>query len=349
MSDNSNRRMSAAEGFVSGALGACIAVTFTNPMEVAKTRLQLDGELRSKNSPKVYKNTFDVLRKIAMLEGLKSCQKGLGAAYAYQFTLNGSRIGFYEPMRQALGSISGQDPSKRQVWSSISAGAISGVIGAILGNPLFLVKARLQASFSSRTFPSSSSSSSPSSFSSIPPLNSQSSAASLSKPFLTQSSSSIHRSSINPINVYNYKSALDGLRQILRTEGIKGLARGMDAAILRTAMGSSVQLPAYNYAKSKLAPYFSKDSIAIYFASSSFSGLCVLAAMQPADTTLTRMYNQSSKPGKRLYKNPIDCLWKTIKIEGLSGLYKGSTAHFFRIAPHTIITLVANEAISQWC
>jgi len=82
-------------------------------------------------------------------------------------------------------------------------------------------------------------------------------------------------------------------------------------------------------------------------------------AMQPTDTTLTRMYNQPTVIGPdgklrgTLYKNPIDCLWKTAKIEGIRGLYKGrylfpidrlelissysegSTAHFLRIAPHT--------------
>lgn len=71
------------------------------------------------------------------------------------------------------------------------------------------------------------------------------------------------------------------------------------------------------------------------------------------------MYNQPTTqlPDGRivgtLYKNPIDCLWKTFKAEGVSGWYKGkqvwhatshqpyqpfisgSTAHFLRIAPHT--------------
>ena len=109
--------------------------------------------------------------------------------------------------------------------------------------------------------------------------------------------------------------------------------------------------------------------------------------MQPADTVsviihtvkgailtydtaqaLTRMYNQPTKimsDGRHvglLYKNPIDCLWKTFKAEGPFGWYKGarhfelqlhleftaslgSTAHFLRIAPHTIITLTANDVI----
>lgn len=63
--------------------------------------------------------------------------------------------------------------------------------------------------------------------------------------------------------------------------------------------------------------------------------------MQPADTALTRVYNQATVVGPdgklhgALYKNPIDCLWKTFKAEGVRGWYKGSTAHFMRIAPHT--------------
>ncbi|KAJ2932801.1 hypothetical protein H1R20_g4290, partial [Candolleomyces eurysporus] len=73
--------------------------------------------------------------------------------------------------------------------------------------------------------------------------------------------------------------------------------------------------------------------------------------MQPADTALTRVYNQPTVIGPdgksrgALYKNPIDCLWKTFKAEGVRGWYKGSTAHFMRIAPHTIITLTANDII----
>lgn len=324
-SSSASYQLSTVEGFVSGALGACVAVTFTNPMEVAKTRLQLDGELRSKGTPKTYTNTLDVLRKTAKSEGLRACQKGLGAAYTYQFALNGSRLGFYEPLRRSIGSLSGQDPSRVQLWSSVSAGALSGVIGAILGNPLFLVKARLQAYSSVRDTVAA---------------KTISSGDSPIKPSLP--SPSPHRTQ------HAYKSAIDGLMQIFRAEGFKGLMRGVDAAMMRTAMGSSVQLPAYNYAKTHLAPYFSPNSFWLYIASSSFSGLCVLGAMQPADTALTRMYNQSNQPGKRLYKNPVDCLWKTVQIEGFTGLYKGSTAHFFRIAPHTIITLVANEAISRW-
>jgi len=138
---------------------------------------------------------------------------------------------------------------------------------AILGNPLFLVKARMQA-----------------------------------------------YSPFNPVGAqHHYPTVFHGFKSIVSKEGPKGLVRGMDAAILRTAMGSSVQLPAYNLAKTTLQGWGMGDHIGVYLLASTFSGGCVCAVMQPAgksrflffrsstslstsgltDTALTRMYNQS--------------------------------------------------------
>ncbi|KAI0931543.1 hypothetical protein AcV5_004994 [Taiwanofungus camphoratus] len=302
-----SRPLSTAEGFICGGIAACVAVTISNPAEVAKTRLQLQGELAKDGGVRVYKNTLDVVTKTFQNEGIRGVQRGLGPAYIYQILLNGSRLGFYEPFRRTCNSLLGYSPSEQRPMTSVLAGAVSGAVGASLGNPLFLIKARMQA------------------YSPALPVGAQ----------------------------RHYKSSFDALITIYRAENFRGLIRGIDAAILRTTMGSSVQLPTYNWTKNQLIQrgILPADSIWTFLASSSVSGMCVLAMMQPADTALTRMYNQPTKlmpDGKyvgTLYKNPIDCLWKTFKTEGPLGWYKGSTAHFFRIAPHTIVTLTANDVI----
>lgn len=48
--------------------------------EVAKTRLQLQGELQRKGAPKVYKNVLDVFAKTWKNEGIRGIQRGLGPA-----------------------------------------------------------------------------------------------------------------------------------------------------------------------------------------------------------------------------------------------------------------------------
>lgn len=97
-------------------------------------------------------------------------------------------------------------------------------------------------------------------------------------------------SRFNPAGAqYEYRSTFGGLAAIVRAEGPKGLLRGMDAAVLRTAIGSSAQLPAYNLAKTTLKGWGVGDGLPQYLLASMFSGACVCAAMQPADTALTRM------------------------------------------------------------
>ena len=52
----------------------------SNPAEVAKTRLQLQGELAKTTSVKVYNNAVDVLRKTYKNEGVRGLQRGLATA-----------------------------------------------------------------------------------------------------------------------------------------------------------------------------------------------------------------------------------------------------------------------------
>lgn len=77
---------------------------------------------------------------------------------------------------------------------------------------------------------------------------------------------------------HHYKSSFDALSTIFRADGFRGLIRGIDAAILRTAMGSSVQLPSYNWTKSILVNHgiLPADSHWTWLASSTVSGACVV-------------------------------------------------------------------------
>lgn len=108
---------------------------------------------------------------------------------------------------------------------------------------------------------------------------------------------------------------------------------------------TQVQLPSYNLAKSYIVHWdlLPAQSIWTYLLASTFSGGCVCIVMSPADTVLSRMYNQSKnsigpdgKPRGLLYNSLWDCFYKTYKAEGIAGWYKGSFAHLLRIAPHTV-------------
>ncbi|KAI0739556.1 mitochondrial carrier [Daedaleopsis nitida] len=300
-------QLSTVEGFVCGGLAGCTAVTFSNPAEVAKTRMQLQGELMKSGGQKAYRNVIDVFVKTWKNEGIRGVQRGLGPAYFYQVALNGCRLGLYEPFRKWSNSRLGYSPAQQVMLTSMGAGSLSTVVGSCLGNPLFLVKTRMQA------------------YSPALPVGTQ----------------------------RCYHHAWHAFSTIVREEGVKGLVRGWDAAVLRGAIGGSVQLPSYIWSKNQLVRHGLGDpnSTWTFLMSSAIAGVILCLVMQPADTTLTRMYNQPTTKGPDgrtvglLYKNPIDCLWKTLKAEGILGWYKGTTAHFLRIAPHTIITLTSYDLI----
>jgi solute carrier family 25 protein 34/35 len=132
---------------------------------------------------------------------------------------------------------------------------------------------------------------------------------------------------------HNYNGAADGMRKIYQSEGIKGLYRGVGPAMVRTGFGSSVQLPTYFFAKRRLVKHLGmKEGMPLHIASSTASGFVVCCVMHPPDTIMSRMYNQTGN----LYKSAFDCLYRTIKTEGIMAMYKGYFAHLARILPHTV-------------
>ena len=144
---------------------------------------------------------------------------------------------------------------------------------------------------------------------------------------------------------HKYRNAIDGARQIFSTEGIRGLYRGVSAAMVRTGFGSSVQLPTYFFAKRRLTKHLGmQEGPALHLASSTVSGFVVCCVMHPPDTIMSRMYNQNGN----LYQGVFDCLSKTVRTEGFLAIYKGFLPHLARILPHTILTLSFAEQTNKW-
>lgn len=81
---------------------------------------------------------------------------------------------------------------------------------------------------------------------------------------------------------HGYINAVDGLRKIGHNEGIRGLYRGVGAAMVRTGFGSSVQLPTYFFAKRRLIRHLGmSEGPGLHLASSAVSGFVVCCVMHP--------------------------------------------------------------------
>lgn len=130
--------------FVIGGLAASGASLFSNPFDVLKTRMQLQGELRAKGAHAVYyKNVFHAGYVVAKNEGLRGLQKGLSAALIMHSVRNSVRLGTYQWLNKR-GFLTDNE-GRTIMYKSALGSAFSGAAGAFLGSPLFLIKTQLQA------------------------------------------------------------------------------------------------------------------------------------------------------------------------------------------------------------
>ncbi|KAH7310058.1 mitochondrial oxaloacetate transport protein [Rhexocercosporidium sp. MPI-PUGE-AT-0058] len=222
-------------------------------------------------------------------------QKGSLQPRIYDGPLHGLKPNrVYEPIRSHLTSVISTDKSKPNFGINVVSGALSGIVGAVLGSPIFLIKTGMQT------------------YSRVAPMGTQ----------------------------HIYRNTCDALRCIHETGGLKGLYRDCNAAIVRTGMGSSVQLPCYYTVKGVLVKHVSmREGAALHLVSSSISGCAVCCFIHPVDTIISRMYNQN----EGIYRGIFDCLAKTISSEGFLACYKGFLPHLARILPHTVLTLTLAE------
>ncbi|XP_066578704.1 solute carrier family 25 member 35 [Amia ocellicauda] len=283
--------------FLLGGLAACGACLFTNPLEVVKTRMQLQGELKTRGSYQVhYRNVFHAFYTIGKVDGLAGLQKGLAAGLCYQFCMNGVRLGSYA-IFEAAGYI--HTDGRVSTAKSTAAGAVSGVVGAVMGSPIYLVKTHLQS----------------------------------------QSTSSIAVG-----HQYKHQGMFHALAAIRREQGVAGLWRGTSAAIPRVMVGSAAQLSTFSASKELVIDLqvFPAGSWLEALSAGMVSSVVVVLAMTPFDVISTRLYNQpvDARGQGVLYRGLADCFSKTLRSEGLTGLYKGVGASYFRLGPHTVLSLL---------
>ncbi|XP_021180937.3 solute carrier family 25 member 35 isoform X1 [Helicoverpa armigera] len=127
-----------------GGVSAMFASLFTNPIEVVKVRLQLQGELKARGEHAVfYKNVPHGLYVVGKNEGIVALQNGLTAMLGFQFFLNIFRLGSFRiaERRGMLKDSTGQTSLLR----GAGVAGVGGALGSIAGTPFYLVKVRLQS------------------------------------------------------------------------------------------------------------------------------------------------------------------------------------------------------------
>lgn len=133
----------------------------------------------------------------------------------------------------------------------------------------------------------------------------------------------------------NYKSVVDALSSITRSEGVGALWAGAGPTVVRAMALNFGQLATFSEAKAQLSKHTSLSPNTQTLCASATGGFFASFFSLPFDFVKTRLQKQTRGPdGQVPYKNMIDCFSKVAKQEGIGRFYRGFGTYYVRIAPH---------------
>lgn len=303
--------MSTVDMYIDGAAASMCATVISNPFDVMRTRMQLQGELCKRGQYQVvYDNLGQGMLRVAREEGLRALQKGLVSSVMWQVMQNGIRVGLYPAARAEVSYACGSDA----IYISVLAGALCGLVGSYSSSPFQLVKTRLQSQ--------------------------RNTIATARGDVLSKATTG---------EQYDYAGVKDAFCKIYKGGGLRALWKGSHIAAQRTLVGSAAQLTAYDVAKPIICQRmgWSASDIRVHICAAIFAASCVMCVMNPLDVVMTRSFNHRAGEPMAYSSNLAVATWKIYRIEGVRGLYKGSMALFSRSAPHNIATFVVLEYLRK--
>lgn len=112
-----------------GGASCVFTVNFTHPIETVKTRMQVSGQ-----------GLGTVVTSLVKTEGIPAFWKGIAFAWGREGSYASIKLGAYAPVRDALGA--GKDAP---FYLKFLAGALTGGVGSVIGNPFDVMKTLAQA------------------------------------------------------------------------------------------------------------------------------------------------------------------------------------------------------------
>lgn len=138
------------------------------------------------------------------------------------------------------------------------------------------------------------------------------------------------------------------LRQIMATEGVVGLWKGVTASMQRSALLNVGQLAVYDQIKHTLRDSFAlnPNTMLAQVCASILAGLVTSTVTNPADVVKTRLMNQAASANPQ-YRGAFHALRTIVRQEGLRALLKGWLPNFSRQGPQTVILLFVAESLRR--
>ncbi|XP_018352503.1 PREDICTED: mitochondrial folate transporter/carrier [Trachymyrmex septentrionalis] len=144
-----------------------------------------------------------------------------------------------------------------------------------------------------------------------------------------------------------YRGMVDALKKIYKTEGIRGLYKGLVPGLFGVSHGA-IQFMAYEEMKNKYYNYLNvpidtKLSTTEYIVFAAMSKLIAAASTYPYQVVRARLQDHHHD-----YRGTWHCIQCTWRYESWNGFYKGLSVNLARVTPATVITFVVYENMRHY-
>ncbi|XP_052895771.1 solute carrier family 25 member 35-like [Anopheles moucheti] len=285
--------------FLLGGASSMCAVLFTNPLDVLKTRQQLEGELIAKQNltQRSYKGIRQSVITVIQTDGWRGLQKGLPAALLFQLSMNSVRLGTYQTAENLGWTRSTKHPSLTPLLS-LFWGGCAGLASATASCPFYVVKTQLQAVTS----------------------------GSYTARFQHHHSGTVSAF----VNIYR-QSGIRGLfRGFPASASRLGVGSAAEMASFSVCKGFFLRYQPFQ--ESIVLTALASSIVAGFFTS------VLMCPCDVVTTRMTNQAVSANGKGL-LYTNIFDCFLKIYRSEGIHGYYKGFVPMYLRVAPHTMLNL----------
>nr|XP_019612788.1 PREDICTED: mitochondrial glutamate carrier 2 isoform X3 [Rhinolophus sinicus] len=281
---------------INGGVAGLVGVTCVFPIDLAKTRLQ------NQHGKDIYKGMIDCLMKTARVEGFLGMYRGAAVNLTLVTPEKAIKLAANDFFRQLLM----EDGMQRDLKMEMLAGCGAGMCQVVVTCPMEMLKIQLQ--------------------------DAGRLAAQQQSPAPAPASCRPH--SVGSAPAHKRPSATLIAWELLRTQGLAGLYKGLGATLLRDIPFSIVYFPLFanlnNLGFNELA---GKASFAHSFMSGCAAGSIAAVTVTPLDVLKTRIQTLRKGLGEDSYSGIRDCARKVWIQEGPSAFMKGAGCRALVIAP----------------
>lgn len=301
-------------------LSCALSSFILNPIDVTKTRMMIQDSktpVNVGNSSAIprYSSFLDGLFSIYKIEGLRGWGRGLEPSMLREITYSSCRMGAYEPIKNILLRLSSSTDSSGS-RSSENKGDISPFVK--FGSALL----------------------------------SGGTGAAFTNPFdLVKTRFQAVFPGQTPLP---YTNTWQALLYIYKNEGgLRGIYKAWEVTCGRAAFLTSGQLGTYDVFKNNImikrfGLNEKQDKALLHICSAMSASVVATTASNPCDVIKSR-YMSDMIDGKRKYHSLTHCITETYRIDGYKGFLRGWTAAYWRVGPHTVMSLLLFEKARELC